>query len=69
MSVTSPYDGLCVGGPWNGQFYRATGKTVKLWRLESGNYPRVIGSYVYDLYGVWQWEEMNCSECAAGGVE
>lgn len=67
MSVESPYDGICKGGPWNGQNYRHWAKSFPMMKpaATGANLFRQsqdltieaveFGRYEYDGYGGWQW--------------
>lgn len=69
MSIESPFDGVCKGGPWDGQFYRHWSKTVPLMKpaatgimlfrdIQKTTIESVkFGEYRYDGYGMWRWIE------------
>lgn len=67
MTVKSPCDGVCKGGPWDGQRYRhwsdsfplmkpaATGAGLFLEPLSATIEAVEFGRYHYDGYGGWTW--------------
>lgn len=73
MSVESPHDGICKGGPWDGQIYRHWANSFPLMKpaaTGSGLFrePRAamieaveFGRYHYDGYGGWTWIPANRS--------
>lgn len=68
MSIASPFDGICKGGPWDGQRYRHWSDTVPVMKPAAtgpGLFTREpqrttigavkFGEYRYDGYGMWRW--------------
>jgi hypothetical protein len=68
MSIESPYDGICKGGPWDGQKYRHWAESFPLLKpaltgasIFSAPQNATVeaieaGRYHYDGYGGWDWK-------------
>jgi hypothetical protein len=81
MSVESPYDGICKGGPWDGKFYRhwsshfslmkpaLTGSSIFASPQTATVEAVQFGEYRYDGYGVWKWTPSHSSTDHPGGAK